>query len=176
MPFLFGELSLAGRAKLIIRTIQTRGHQDTFVGLSVRHCSSSSRSDKHRIVENWSTGGYICRWGHPFFFVVVVVVVVVVVFCCFFENVPLVEFIYLVFTRTPGGVTVGDSGHGCCVCRAPLFLFVCWSTGAFSASSQPFRWYQDETRQNSFHSQLIKLVTRVDHECMHTSYTHVPER
>ena len=67
MPFLFGELSLAGRAKLIIRTIQTRGHQDTFVGLSVRHCSSSSRSDKHRIVENWSTGGYICRWGHPFF-------------------------------------------------------------------------------------------------------------
>ena len=25
----------------------------------------------------------------------------------FFEDVPLVEFIYLVFTRTPGGVTVG---------------------------------------------------------------------
>ena len=28
----------------------------------------------------------------------------------FFEDVPLVEFIYLVFTRTPGGVTVDDSG------------------------------------------------------------------
>ena len=28
----------------------------------------------------------------------------------FFEDVPLVELIYLVFTRMPGGVTVGDSG------------------------------------------------------------------
>ena len=26
------------------------------------------------------------------------------------EDVPLVEFVYLVFTSTPGGVTVGDSG------------------------------------------------------------------
>ena len=33
----------------------------------------------------------------------------------FFEDVSLVEFIYLVFTRTPGGVTVGDSGLCCCV-------------------------------------------------------------
>ena len=32
-----------------------------------------------------------------------------------FENVPLVEFMYLVFTRTPGGLTVGDSGLCCCV-------------------------------------------------------------
>ena len=31
----------------------------------------------------------------------------------FFEDVPLVEFIYLVFTRLPGGVTVGDSGLCC---------------------------------------------------------------
>ena len=30
-------------------------------------------------------------------------------------DVPLVEFIYLVFTRTPGGATVGDSGLCCCV-------------------------------------------------------------
>ena len=36
-------------------------------------------------------------------------------FFFFFEDVPLVEFRYLVFTRTPGGVTVGDSGLGCCV-------------------------------------------------------------
>ena len=26
------------------------------------------------------------------------------------EDVPVVEFVYLVFTSTPGGVTVGDSG------------------------------------------------------------------
>ena len=26
----------------------------------------------------------------------------------FFEDVPLVEFVYLVFTRMPGAVTVGD--------------------------------------------------------------------
>ena len=32
-----------------------------------------------------------------------------------FEDVPLVDFIYLVYTRTPGGVTVGDSGLCCCV-------------------------------------------------------------
>ena len=33
----------------------------------------------------------------------------------FFEDVPLVEFLYLVFTRTLDGVTVGDSGLCCCV-------------------------------------------------------------
>ena len=33
----------------------------------------------------------------------------------FFEDVPLVEFLYLVFTCMPGGVTVGDSGLCCCV-------------------------------------------------------------
>ena len=32
-----------------------------------------------------------------------------------FEDVPSVEFIYLVFTRTPGGVTVSDSGLCYCV-------------------------------------------------------------
>ena len=33
----------------------------------------------------------------------------------FFEAIPLVEFLYLIFTRTPGEVTVGDSGFCCCV-------------------------------------------------------------
>ena len=28
----------------------------------------------------------------------------------FLEDVPLVEFIYVVYTRMPGGVTVSDSG------------------------------------------------------------------
>ena len=32
----------------------------------------------------------------------------------FFEHVPLVEFKYHVFTRIPGGDTVGDSGLCCC--------------------------------------------------------------
>ena len=31
------------------------------------------------------------------------------------EDVPLVDFIYPVFTRMPGGATVGDSGLCCCV-------------------------------------------------------------
>ena len=35
----------------------------------------------------------------------------------FFEDVPLVEFMYLALTRMPGGVTVGDSGLCCCVPR-----------------------------------------------------------
>ena len=29
----------------------------------------------------------------------------------FLENVPLVVFVYFAFTRMPGGVTEGDSGH-----------------------------------------------------------------
>ena len=32
-----------------------------------------------------------------------------------FENVPLVDFMYLVLTPLPGGVTVGDWGLSCCV-------------------------------------------------------------
>ena len=44
----------------------------------------------------------------------------------FFEDVPLVEFIYLVFTRTPGGVTVGDSGLCCCVpCLSSAIISLC---------------------------------------------------
>ena len=46
------------------------------------------------------------------------------------ENVPLVEFIYFVFIRTPGGVTVGNSGLCCyvsCVTSAMMSLFVLFS-------------------------------------------------
>ena len=47
----------------------------------------------------------------------------------FFEDVPSVEFIYLVFTRTPGGVTVGDSGLCCCVpCLSSAIISLCLST------------------------------------------------
>ena len=62
------------------------------------------------VAECARNGGYICHWGHPFF-----------------EDVPLVEFIYLVFTRMPGGATVGDSGLCCCVpCLSnAVFPFVC---------------------------------------------------
>ena len=47
-----------------------------------------------------------CFWngGYPFFF---------------FEDVPLVEFMYPVFTGMPGGITVGDSGL---CCRVPCLL------------------------------------------------------
>ena len=41
----------------------------------------------------------------------------------FFEDVPLVEFMYLVFTRMLGGVTVGDSGLCCRVpCLSSAFI------------------------------------------------------
>ena len=41
----------------------------------------------------------------------------------FFEDVPLVEFMYLVFTCMPGGVTVGNSGLCCCVpCLSSTFI------------------------------------------------------
>ena len=50
-----------------------------------------------------------------------------------FENVPLVEFMYLVFTRTPEGVTVGDSGLSCCVpCLSRAIIFLCFGDGLYS--------------------------------------------
>ena len=44
----------------------------------------------------------------------------------FFEHVPLVEFKYLVFTRIPGGDTVGDSGLCCRVpCLSSAIISLC---------------------------------------------------
>ena len=44
----------------------------------------------------------------------------------FLEDLPLVEFIYLIFARTPGGVTVGDSGLCCCVpCLSSAIIPLC---------------------------------------------------
>ena len=44
----------------------------------------------------------------------------------FFADVPLVKFLYLVFTGTPGGVTVGDSGLCCCVpCLSNAVISLC---------------------------------------------------
>ena len=43
-----------------------------------------------------------------------------------FEAVPLVEFIYLVFTRMPVGITVCDSGLCCCVpCLSSTIISHC---------------------------------------------------
>ena len=43
-----------------------------------------------------------------------------------FEDVPLVEFIDLVFTRMPGRVTIGDSGLCCRVpCLSSAIIFLC---------------------------------------------------
>ena len=41
-----------------------------------------------------------------------------------FEHVPLVEFTYLVFTRMPGGVTVGGSGLCCTPCLSSAIIFL----------------------------------------------------
>ena len=44
----------------------------------------------------------------------------------FYEDIPLMELIYLVFTRTPGGVIVGDSGLCCCVpCLSSALISLC---------------------------------------------------
>ena len=46
-----------------------------------------------------------------------------------FEDVPLVEFMYLVFARVPGDVTVGDSGLSCCVpCLSSAVISICLLT------------------------------------------------
>ena len=55
-------------------------------------------------------GRHTCHWGHLFFF-----------WGCTF-----VEFIYRVFTRMPGGVTVGDSDLCCCVpCLSTAIISIC---------------------------------------------------
>ena len=42
------------------------------------------------------------------------------------ENVPFLEFMYLVFTRMPGGVTLADSGLCCCVpCVSSAIISLC---------------------------------------------------
>ena len=47
-------------------------------------------------------------------------------FCFFVEDVPVVVFMFLVFTRMPGGVTVGDSGLCCCVpCLSSAIVSLC---------------------------------------------------
>ena len=56
-------------------------------------------------------GGNVCFWGAS----------------CLFENVPLVEFVYFVFTCMLGAVTVGDSGLCCCVpCLSSVIISLCW--------------------------------------------------
>ena len=42
------------------------------------------------------------------------------------DYVPLVEFIYLVFTHTPGGIHIGYWGLCCCVpCLSSAIIFLC---------------------------------------------------
>ena len=43
----------------------------------------------------------------------------------FLEEVPLMEFIYLVVTRTPGGVTVSDSGLLSCLVSVERYYSLC---------------------------------------------------
>ena len=48
----------------------------------------------------------------------------------FFEDYLLVEFMCFVFTQTPGGVTVGDSGLCCCVpCLSSAIISLCLLIG-----------------------------------------------
>ena len=64
----------------------------------------------------------------------------------FFQEVALVEFIRyiicLVFTRMPGGVTVGDLGLSCCVpcllsaVHSPCSLIIRWRSTLHSVSGQ----------------------------------------
>ena len=47
-------------------------------------------------------------------------------FVLFFQDVPLMEFMYLVFTHMPGGVTIDDSCLCCCVpCLSSTIISLC---------------------------------------------------
>ena len=52
----------------------------------------------------------------------------------FIEDVPLVEFMYLVFTRMPVRDTVGDSGLCWCVPYLSSAVISCFSAGFFSST------------------------------------------
>ena len=65
----------------------------------------------------------------------------------FFEDVPLVEFMYLVFTRTPGGVIIGDSGLCCCVpCLSSAIISLCLLIHIYQA--QRLTGLKTQTSQN----------------------------
>ena len=62
------------------------------------------------VAECAGNGEYIFHWGHLFFE----------------DHVPLVEFIYPVFTGMPGGITVGSSDLCCCVpCLSSAVISLC---------------------------------------------------
>ena len=42
-----------------------------------------------------------------------------------FEDVPLVEFMYLAFNRMPGRFTEGDSGNCCAPCLSSALISLC---------------------------------------------------
>ena len=57
----------------------------------------------------------------------------------FVEDVPLEEFTYTGFTRTPSGVTVGDSGFCCCVpCLSSATISLCLLTVSMIVRHQEF--------------------------------------
>ena len=63
------------------------------------------------------------------------------------EDVHLVEIIYLLFTCMPGGVTVGDSGHCCCVpCLSNAIVSLCLEIKS---------------------KQTLAITTRSDFVCVH---------
>ena len=58
----------------------------------------------------------MCHWGHPFLLLLLS-----------FEDVALVQFVYLVFTHMPAGLTVGDSGLcGCVPCLSSAIISFSW--------------------------------------------------
>ena len=82
------------------------------------------------------------------------------------------EFVYLVFTRMPGGVTVGDSGLRCCVpCLSSATIFLCllivdaWfqyeATCSFFAESGqklPPEFYYRNAYSTKFNSKKKRLL------------------
>ena len=52
----------------------------------------------------------------PYFMHRLLLLLLLLFSCLVLEDVLLVEFMYLVFTRMAGENTVGDSGHCCCTC------------------------------------------------------------
>ena len=65
------------------------------------------------------------------------------------EDVPLVDFIYPVFTRMPGGVTVNDSGLCCCVpCLLSAIISLCLVMNNIALTNKPHRPFPRLERRN----------------------------
>ena len=103
-------------AEIWIQGLMFTAKQKPHIFIDLPHAVLGFKAHRKKIIIKKSIDlpdAVISGWVFMFlFFVLSFCLLVLLLFC--YEAVPVVEFMYLVFTRVR--VTVGDSGHCCCTC------------------------------------------------------------